>query len=686
MIDDLELNEDFAAELEAAQGETEIDEADRNEGYWLRLARDAYQSSTDYLDANIRQQWEKAISHQNNEHASGSKYHTDAYRLRSKTFRPKTRTNNISAEAQLARAVFGTQDLVSVTPINDNDQMQNASADVLQQLLQYRLTHSVKWFLTVMGAYQDGRVYGVMASYQSWEYEETDEDGQTVVSVDKPIVDLLPPENIRFDPSADWRDPVNTSPYVVRLVPMYAGEAQAFAERNGWRNYPIASYISSGREAADDKTRMEREGTKRTDPADDGSDINTFELIWLHENFIRLPGEGDFVYWTIGDRLLLSDPIPISERYPHLMPGERPIVLGISLIEAHKNYPASPTKLIENLQEDVNEVANQRFDNVKLVLNKRYFVRRGSETDLQALSRNSPGSSVVTKDPDNDIRIVDTNDVTSSSYQEQDRLDLSIDEITGTFSQQSVQNNRNLNETVGGMNLMSAGADAISEYGFLIFAETWMEPVLRQLIRMEQFYETDETILAIAAEKAQLFQKFGIDQLTDDLLRSELTVTVNMGRGNTNPQVKLERFSQGLQILGGVLPGAIPRLDEDEVIKEIFGKSGYRDGQRFFKPAEEVKPQQPPVDQIAMERLKLDQQRLQLDMQMAEADRAMKYEIEMAKIAANNDLKLKDLYEKLGLEREKLATTRQIEGTKLTLEQAEKALQATNLRQGYDTF
>ena len=28
----------------------------------------------------------------------------------------------------------------------------------------------------------------------------------------------------RFDPAADWTDPINTSPYLIRLVPMYVDD------------------------------------------------------------------------------------------------------------------------------------------------------------------------------------------------------------------------------------------------------------------------------------------------------------------------------------------------------------------------------------------------------------------------------------------------------------------------------
>jgi len=56
---------------------------------WLNIAREAYDSSTEYMDSNLRDQWEKNISNFNSQHPPGSKYLTSAYDKRSTLFRPK---------------------------------------------------------------------------------------------------------------------------------------------------------------------------------------------------------------------------------------------------------------------------------------------------------------------------------------------------------------------------------------------------------------------------------------------------------------------------------------------------------------------------------------------------------------------------------------------------------------------
>lgn len=546
---------------------------------WLQLARDAHSTSTSYFDANIRGQIEKDLRQFQSLHGGDSKYQSEAYKGRSKLFRPKTRAMLRKNEAIAAEAFFSTQDVLSVSAENDNDPRQQASAEIMQALLQHRLTKSIPWFLIVNGAYQDAQSVGLVASYQYWEYDQKRRR-------DRPCIDLLPIENVRFDPGANWTNVVESTPYLIRLMPMYVKDVKARMlaadPKTGqpkWR-YLDESVIRSAARKSGDSIRLTREGN-RTDSKDQESAITDFSIVWTHEVFMEMNGQ-DYVYHTLGTEALLSDATPIEERY---WTGNRPIVIGYSVIETHKLYPSSLPKLTRDVQTEINEVANQRIDNVKFALNKRYFGKRGRQIDLRSLTRNIPGSVTLMQDID-DVKVVETQDVTASAYQEQDRLNLDFDDLAGSFSQSSVQSNRNLNETVGGMNILNTNSSQIGGYQLRTFVETWVEPVLRQLVQLEQAYETDDVVLAMAAQKAQLMQKFGIDEVTDDLLLGELTINVNVGIGATNPGQQVTNFMLAMNSLKElVADGSLQDygLQVQEVVKELFGKLGYRDGGRFFQ-------------------------------------------------------------------------------------------------------
>lgn len=553
---------------------------------WLRLARDAYQASNTYFDTNIRSQIERDLRQFQGVHGAQSKYHSDAYKARSKLFKPKTRSAIRKAEAQAASAFFANEDVLSVRAKDDNNPVQLASAEIYKALLQYRLTKSVPWFLVVIGAYQEAMNQGVICSHQYWEYNPKKK-------IDRPVIELQPVENIRIDPAANWMDPIASGPYCIRMIPMYVKDVQARMKtpdpKTGqpkWKGLTDAEIVSARRNTWD-SIRSVREG-KRTDSKEQSSALSQYEIVWVHENFIEHNG-AEYVYYTLATEFELSAALPLETVYFH---GKRPLVMGCALLEAHKIYPASVSGLTSDVQTEINEVTNSRIDNIKFILNKRYFVNRNKQVDLRSLTRNVPGSATLMNDVEKDVKVVDFNDVTASAYQEQDRLNLDFDDLVGTFSGSSVQANRKLNETVGGMSLLSSSANQVSEYQLRTFIETWAEPVLRQMVLLEAEYETDEKVLAIAGKRAKLVQRFGMDAVTDEMMHEEVTLTVNAGLAATNPVTQVERFSLGLKTLAEVVgPDVLAqRLQFDEVSKELFGKLGYKDGGRFFNPADQDDP------------------------------------------------------------------------------------------------
>lgn len=556
-------------------------EQDITQDIWLKRARDAYSGSTTYFDSNVRSQIEANLRQFQGKHPANSKYHSDAYKGRSKLFRPKTRTMVRKNEAIAAAAFFSNEDVVSITAENDADQRHLASAEIISELVQYRLTKTIPWFQIVIGAYQDAMTTGTVISHQYWKYDSKK-------GIDQPCIDLIPSENFRFDPAADWTDPINSSPYLIWMIPMYYKDVKARMEtvddKTGnpkWKPLTDGEILAASKQS-NDSIRQTRQGSNRTDPTDNNTDISEYKIVWVHFNVVEDKGV-DFIYYTLGTEHLLSDPIPLQEQYWH---GKRPFALGSALIEAHKVYTSAPVELVHDLQVEINEIANQRIDNVKFAMNKRYFAKRNAQVDIRSLTRNVP-SSVTLMNDINDVKVLDTPDVTSSSYQEQDRLNLDFDDLAGAFNGSSVQSNRKLNETVGGMTLLSESANEISEYQLRTFVETWAEKVITQLVLLEQKYETDETILIFAGTRAKLYEKYGISEITDEILERNMLVRVNVGVGATNPQAQFERFTMGMTTLANIVGSNVGnRINVEEVTKEIFGKLGYKDGARFFNSAD----------------------------------------------------------------------------------------------------
>lgn len=547
---------------------------------WLSRAREAYISSTTYTDANYRRQWENSIKAFHSEHPADSKYNNPSYSLRSTIFRPKTRSVIRKNEAVAASAFFSNMDVVDVQGENQDDPAQRISAEVNKALLEYRLNKSIPWFLTVIGALQDAQTQGVVCANVEWRFGRDEE--QRIVE-DRPFVDLRPIENIRIAPAAHWYDPVNTSPYLIDLIPMYVGDLKDAMVRSNFRGLPCNTYpdsvIRSAMQSTPDTTRMSRNQPAGLDPTTESSPVRDYDVVWVQRHMHRFRGT-DWHFYTLGTEALLTEPVPLKQV---VFTGVRPYVMGIAILETHRIFPSSVPTLTKGLQDEANEIANQRLDNVKFVLNKRWGVKRGRNVDIQSLLRNVPGSITMADDPETDITEYNWPDVTSSSYQEQDRLNADFDELSGNFSSGSVQTNRKMNETVGGMRMISQSASMLTEYMLRTFTETFVEPVLRMLILLEQNYETDPVILALVADKVKLYQRFGQSQITDAMLSAELTVKVNVGMGATDPTSRLQKFILAVQsFIQTATAGSQLGMNVQEIGKEIFSHAGYQDGRRFF--------------------------------------------------------------------------------------------------------
>ena len=661
---------------------------------WLDIARSAFETSDSWFDASVRKSIERNIAHFNNTHAPGSKYFSDAYKFRARGFRPKTRSVLRKRDASAAKALFSTSDVVTVSAENDGDEAQVLSAEICQELLQYRLENTVPWYKIAIGAFQDANVAGVCISHQCWDYTEItdrepamddqggyvmDEMGEPVYNErytrvkDTPRIELRPVENIRFSPSADWDDPLGTSPYIIDQMPMEIGEVKerGVADLKNpvpWFEVDDAA-LQQGLTTDYDSLRSQR-SKGRQDANDVQHSFTDFDTVWVHRNIIHKNGR-DWVYYTLGVHFRLSDPVPLEVEYPWLAPGERPYVLGVSNIESHKNYPESLSGLSAPLQQEANDINNQRRDNVMLVLNRRYFAKRGSSIDFRSLSRNVPGS-VTLMDDLADVKSETMPEVTGSSYQEQDRVNMDFDEIAGSFSNSSVGSNRQLNETVGGMELLSGNSDELTEFDLRTWVTTWVEPVLKQVIKLEQYYESDEAILSVVSNKVGLWQRYGMDRITDRLLMGSMTVEVDVGFGSTNPNQRIQRIVNGMGAVFNIVPEMRGRMGEkgaEAVVKEIFGAMGFRSTERFFPPADPNNPPQPQVDpRMELEKFKaeaaqqreqmkaeLEQMKIESKMQSEDQERKLKYVLaqmerdgDVMELAGKRELSIENIKAKLG--------------------------------------
>lgn len=571
----------------------------------LRLAQAADRQSVSFAQQTYHTQWRNNYKQFRSEYTDNSKYKSADYRHRSKIFRPKTRIAITKDMASAMESLFSTTDAVTVSASDKTDPKQVANAEVQRALLNYRLdrtsgSNAIPWFLVAMGARQDCQIMSICCSKQFWRYEyrtRTEQDPETGESVerkvkvrDKPEIELIPGENIGMDPAASWLDPVNSAAYFSVRYPMHLQDVKDMLAdpRGAWKATDLGEDDIKQARVKDFEratVRQAREGGKDRHDNQTSTEAE-FDVVWVVEWFIRTEDE-DWNFWTLGTAKMLSDPVATEEAYPW-KGGERPYRIGYGNLEAHTVVSQAPVETWSPLQLEINDITNLTLDTIKQVIQPVAKVVRGKKIDTEALKRRYP---VLFVEKAEDVEWDRPPESAVAAFTGLSRLDTDFDDLAGVFSGGSVAANRQVGETVGGMKLMSGSSGATTRFFLKLWIETWVEPVLSDLARLEAYYESDEKILALARKRAPAMEKYGINEITDEFLNQEVMVSVSAGSGDQ--QLRMAKLGQAIELTAKMVQGSKRfqtgeiTLNEKALIDEIWGNADVKDAfERFFEVGE----------------------------------------------------------------------------------------------------
>ena len=643
-----------------------------SEGELLTIIGRSESISRDYQVKTVDASLAKAYRAWQGQHSEGSKYLGPAFKGRSRLFVPKTRSAVRKNLASAAGALFSTEDVTSIQATYEDDLQQRATAATIKADLEYRLTRSstisgMPWFQIAMGACLDSQLTGICVTKQFWEYEEVDTGQDRVTSVpwmnpmtgepymndlgqavmkeqvepimrvtkDRPMCELHPVENVQLDPAAPWYNPVQLGRWFNVRYPIGLSDARAMLRSAGKRGDRMWKQNVSDATLRKGRQEDERSGARRTregggDRYEDSARAGgALDIVWLQENFVRIGGR-DWHFWSVGRHAIISEIREVIEAYPELG-GERPYVMGVAQLDTHRVFPQSPVETWQPLQNELNDITNLRLDTLKRSIAPLVMAKRGTQVDLQALQRRGQPETVLMVNSMDDINIVPTPPPNGQAFQETSITNSNFDELAGVFSTSSVQQSRQLNETVGGMNLMSRAAGSVSEFDLRIWIETWVEPVLRHLVHLVRYHESDERIVAVAGQQARVWSKYQYLPSIEDYEQCELTVRVNAGIGAVDPMQKLQKMQFAFQMLMPLLPEAKAKgisINVEQIIEEVMGGAGFRDGRRFFEFGEpQQENQDPPPDiMVKLKAIEVQQAKIEVDRERFANEIAVKME------------------------------------------------------------
>lgn len=576
---------------------------------FLDLVGKCEQQAQLYMAQVNRRAWAQSYRALHNEHYVGSKYTRPEWRNRSRLFVPKTRTAVRKDMAAVAASLFNTLDAITCLPGNDGDDRQRASAAIMQELVNYRTDRtsgkaSMPWFLISMGERQHATVTGICLSKQYWKQEfrkvkeerfVDPQDGATKtrdvfeLDVDRPDIHGFPPECFVIHPGANWLNPAQSAAYVILKYPMTLDEIKdkQNAPINPWKplsDAEITGVANAGKQDMEAIRRARESGLDRYDETQTGTE---FQIVWVYETFMRVGGE-DWTFWSVGSQYFLTDPKPVREAYPEQF-GERPLAFGYGSLEADRIFPMSSVESWQPLQVETNDLRNLTLDAIKQNVMPVTKIVRGKRVDLDQVKRRSSGSSIFVDDKD-DVTFEVPPQMGGAPVEMNRELNLELDDLSGQQNYGTVEDNNAVGKTLGGLKLAAGAANAVQEFDIRVWIVTWAEVALGQVVRLEQYYESDPMVLGLCGQRAKLLQKFNVDQIDDDLLEQQVTIRVSVGLGAGDPQQRLAKFQSATSIAAPLLAqtkefqsGQV-ELNWEELATEIYGAAGYQDGgMRFFK-------------------------------------------------------------------------------------------------------
>ena len=611
-------------------GTSDFDEKPTDNEF-LQMVREAESQANLYVAQVNRKSWARTYRAFHQEHFTGSKYQSREYDNRSKLFIPKTRAAIRKDLAAVAASLFGSIDAVNCMAGDEANPFQRASAAVVQEIVNYRTDRSngkaaIPWFHVALGARQTSQLTGICLSKQSWRLDlrragseevdvEDEETGDTIKAqrdvwvpdVDRPDCQLIPPENFDIDPAADWTDPAQDAAYIILKWPMRIDEIRRkqYDPRMPWKELPESVLKSGSNSKEMDQQAIRRAREQGLDRYDESQTGQTFDIIWVYETFMRTAGE-DWTFLSVGHKHMLTEPKPVREVYPEQF-GRRPLVYGIGSFEAFRLFPMSNAESWQMLQMEANDLRNLTLDAIKQNVMPVTKVVRGRQIDLDQLKRRGQGTAIMVNNKD-DVTWEKVPDVSSGTQMMKQQLDIEFDDLAGQQNYGTVQDNNALGKTLGGLKLAAGAANAVQEFDIRVWIETWCEPVLAQIVKLIQYYESDPIVLGLCGEKAKLFQKFGVDEITDELLESDVTIRVNVGLGAGDPQQRLAKFQSAVNVAMPLLQmdpdfqSGKKKINSDEVMQEVFGGAGYRDGGKRFITEGEAK--QNPMQGLEQDKMK----------------------------------------------------------------------------------
>ena len=386
-------------------------------------------------------------------------------------------------------------------------------------------------------------IYGTSIAKIYWQFEED--------KYDQPNVDILDVFDFFVDPDATNMEDAQ---YVIQR----AERNYDYLAKND--NYKLPKELAF--KIQQDEYKVQRDAILGLSKPND-KDSKKVEILEYWGNFdINGDGINEECLLVIADKeyLIRAELNP----YEH---GKKPFIRLVDIEIPSSFWGIGEVEQLSSLQYELNDVRNQRMDNVTLILNRMWKVDKNADVDEQDLI--SQAGQIIHTGRMDGIEPLITPDVTTSAYNEETLIKADIQLVSGVTDYTQGQGNKSMAGGGGLANNTATGIMLLQEAGNQRFKykldniEDALIDLGEQLLALNQQFLDKEMKLRIVGEGRTRWI-----EMNPDNLKGNFDIAVEAG--STQPMNKSVRRAEARELLQAVIPFAQLGIDIKYFIKYLL--------------------------------------------------------------------------------------------------------------------
>jgi len=492
------------------------------------------------------------------------------YPYRSKLFIPYSFTSVEGVLAKIMEILFMEKPIVKALPQMEDDAM---SADMIERLLDYQF-YMMRIYPMAQMILRDALIYGTAFAKVYWDREVktlevpgriTMPDGSVKTDMavieqeifDGPRIVSIPNERLFIDPGASS---IKDAEFVIH------------------KEWKTIDYLKQQKKLG---ARYKNLGKLEEGSVEDIGPLQQAKLQALGispaEELEQIKKVEVWEYWTNDKKYTTVDRKHLIESEDNtLCPGNKPFVLAKPISLSNELFGLGFMEMLFYLQHELNDVRNQRMDNVNLIINKIIKVSSHAGVDLNYL-KSIPGAIWLAERPEL-ITPLEMSDVTASSYLEAQEIKSDMQHTIGDydyFRGASPSTSRETATTV--IRLQEAAMNRISGITRYI-EESFVVPLAQLMMDLNKQYLNVEKPIRIFGEQGQKW----IELSQNDITQYYDFQAMGSIRASLKKQQEKEK---SMELLGMLLPLAEQlNLNLPLFMTDLLGKMGYPNAGKYILP------------------------------------------------------------------------------------------------------